>query len=186
MGPLEKEEELREILTTIEDPSINDLIKMVSISEPTLVNEGVKDKNGNALPRLGVLDCGIKYNIIRELTKRFEVLWCPPNIEFEDLVSKWKISALFCSNGPGDTAQKESATSARRTLAEGIKSGMPTMGICLGHQLLGLAAGLETYKMLYGHRGANQPVINVKTGKVSITSQNHGFAVADPLKGRLP
>ena len=185
MGPLEEEDELRNILDTIEDPSTNDLIRTVSISEPTLVNEGAKDKNGTLLPRLGVLDCGIKYNIIRELTKRFEVLWCPPNIKFDDLVSKWKISALFCSNGPGDPAQKESATSARKTLAAGIKSGIPTMGICLGHQLLGLAAGLETYKMLYGHRGANQPVINLKTGKVSITSQNHGFAVADPLKGRL-
>ena len=185
MGPIEKEEELGKILNDLEDPSINDLIETVCISDPIIVNEGALDNKGKKLPRLGVLDCGIKYNIIRELSKRFEVLWCPPNIEFEELISKWNISALFCSNGPGDPAQKGRATSARKTLAAGIKSGIPTMGICLGHQLLGLAAGLETYKMLYGHRGANQPVINVNTGKVSITSQNHGFAVADPLKGRL-
>ncbi len=185
LGPLEKEEELGELLKEAKDPSINDLIETVCISEPVLINEGVVDEKGKQLPRLGVLDCGIKYNILRELSKRFEVLWCPPDIKFEDLVNKWKISALFCSNGPGDPAQKGKATSARKTLAAGIKSGMPTMGICLGHQLLGLGAGLETYKMLYGHRGANQPVINLNTGNVSITSQNHGFAVADPLKGRL-
>jgi len=185
IGPSEKEEELKKLLDSTEDPSINDLIETVCISEPIIVNEGATDEEGNSLPRLGILDCGIKYNIIRELSKRFEVLWCPPNIAFNDLVRKWKISALFCSNGPGDPAQKGRATSARKTLAAGINSGIPTMGICLGHQLLGLAAGLETYKMLYGHRGANQPVINVNTGKVSITSQNHGFAVADPLKGRL-
>ena len=185
MGPLEKEEELKELLEEIEDPSIDDLIETVCISKPVIVNEGALDENGNKLPRLGVLDCGIKYNIINELSKRFEVLWCPPDIKFEDLINKWNISALFCSNGPGDPAQEGRATLARKTLAKGIKSGIPTMGICLGHQLLGLAAGLETYKMLYGHRGANQPVIDIKTGKVSITSQNHGFAVADPEKGRL-
>ncbi len=185
LGPLEKEDEMVELLKTAEDPSIADLIDTVCISKPIIINEGVVDENGKKLPRLGVLDCGIKYNILRELSKRFEVLWSPPDIKFEDLVNKWKISALFCSNGPGDPAQEGKATSARMTLAAGIKSGMPTMGICLGHQLLGLGAGLETYKMLYGHRGANQPVIHTKTGKVSITSQNHGFAVADPIKGRL-
>ena len=185
LGPLEKEEELIELLKMAKDPSIDDLIGTVCISKPIIINEGVIDENGKKLPRLGVLDCGIKYNILRELSKRFEVLWCPPDIKFKDLVDEWKISALFCSNGPGDPAQKGKATSARKTLAAGIKSGMPTMGICLGHQLLGLGAGLETYKMLYGHRGANQPVIHIKTGKVSITSQNHGFAVADPLKGKL-
>jgi len=185
MGPKEDEEELIKRLNNSIDPSIDDLIQTVCITEPTLVNEGALNKVGERLPRLAVLDCGIKYNIIRELSKRFEVLWCPPDIEFENLIKKWDVDALFCSNGPGDPAQKGRATSARKTLAKGIKSGMPTMGICLGHQLLGLAAGLETYKMLYGHRGANQPVINIKTGKVSITSQNHGFAVADPLKGKL-
>ena len=71
--------------------SINDLIETVCISKPVIVNEGALDKNGEKLPRLGVLDCGIKYNIINELSKRFEVLWCPPDIEFEDLIQKWKI-----------------------------------------------------------------------------------------------
>ena len=62
---------------------------------------------------------------------------------------------------------------------------MPVMGICLGHQLMGLAAGLRTYKLRYGHRGANQPVVDLRTGRVNITSQNHGFAVEDPDKGML-
>jgi carbamoyl-phosphate synthase small subunit len=66
---------------------------------------------------------------------------------------------------------------ARRALATGLEENMPVMGICLGHQLLGLATGLETYKLRYGHRGANQPVVDLISSKVSITSQNHGFAV---------
>ena len=73
----------------------------------------------------------------------------------------------------------------RHTLAKATKSGMPVMGICLGHQLMGLASGLRTYKLRYGHRGGNQPVLDLHTRKVSITSQNHGFAVEDPVKGML-
>ena len=68
---------------------------------------------------------------------------------------------------------------ARNTLANAVKADIPVMGICLGHQLLGLASGLQTYKMRYGHRGANQPCVDLETGRVWITSQNHGFAVAD-------
>ena len=176
-----------DVFNALNPKLIQELIDVFSwaASNSAATANSLTTENGEKLPRLGVLDCGIKYNILRELSKRFEVLWSPPDIEFDELVEKWKISALFCSNGPGDPAQEGKATSARKTLAAGIKSGMPTMGICLGHQLLGLGAGLETYKMLYGHRGANQPVINIKTGKVSITSQNHGFAVADPQRGKL-
>ena len=93
--------------------------------------------------------------------------------------------ALFCSNGPGDPAHPGKATMARNTLAEAVKANIPVMGICLGHQLLGLASGLQTYKMRYGHRGANQPCVDLVSGRVWITSQNHGFAVADPDAGML-
>ena len=97
----------------------------------------------------------------------------------------YEIVALFCSNGPGDPAHPGKATMARNTLAEAVKANIPVMGICLGHQLLGLASGLQTYKMRYGHRGANQPCVDLESGRVWITSQNHGFAVADPDAGML-
>ena len=74
---------------------------------------------------------------------------------------------------------------ARKSLAEAVRSEIPVMGICLGHQLMGLAAGLRTYKLKYGHRGTNQPVLDVETGKVIITSQNHGYALEDPNNGML-
>ena len=95
------------------------------------------------------------------------------------------IDALFCSNGPGDPAHPGKATAARTTLATAVADGLPVMGICLGHQLMGLASGLQTYKMRYGHRGANQPVVDLRDQTVSITSQNHGFAVAHPQDGML-
>ena len=113
------------------------------------------------------------------------MIWCPPDIPFDVLVNDYSIDALFCSNGPGDPAHPGKASAAKETLAMAVKSGYPVMGICLGHQLMGLASGLKTYKMRYGHRGANQPVVDLVTGKVQITSQNHGFAVADPEAGML-
>ena len=176
-GPLESEEEMRGILDKMTSPDLEDLVDEVSRDEAVLLNEGVLDSDGIPRPRVAALDCGIKHNILRELTRRFEVLWCPPDVGFDTLVDEWHMDALFCSNGPGDPAHGGKALAARETLAAGLDNGMPVMGICLGHQLLGLASGLETYKLRYGHRGANQPVVDLVTGKVSITSQNHGFAV---------
>jgi len=95
------------------------------------------------------------------------------------------VTPFFASNGPGDPAHSGAATNARDSLAAAVRAGLPVMGICLGHQLMGLAAGLRTYKLRYGHRGANQPVVDLETGRVYITSQNHGFAVEDPDKGML-
>lgn len=159
--------------------------ELVSIQQPVILNPGALDELDRPLPRLGALDCGIKYNILRNLCRHFEVVWCPPETSFEVLHDSYHIDALFCSNGPGDPAHPGKATSARATLAAAVRANMPVMGICLGHQLMGLASGLQTYKMRYGHRGANQPVVDLKTGLVSITSQNHGFAVADPEAGML-
>tara|TARA_B100000686_G_C16493094_1_gene813126 strand:- start:285 stop:866 length:582 start_codon:yes stop_codon:yes gene_type:complete len=106
-------------------------------------------------------------------------------MSIDEIQRDWSPDALFASNGPGDPAHPGAANDARRTLAAAVRNGMPVMGICLGHQLMGLAAGLRTYKLRYGHRGANQPVMDLETGRVHITSQNHGFAVEDPVKGML-
>ena len=176
-GPLEMEQEMLGRLEKMTSPDLEDLVDEVSRDDAVLLNEGVTDSNGVALPRVAALDCGIKYNILRQLSNRFEVLWCPPDIGYDTLVGDWQIDALFCSNGPGDPAHGGKAMGARKTLADGLNEKIPVMGICLGHQLLGLSTGLETYKLRYGHRGANQPVVDLVTGKVTITSQNHGFAV---------
>ena len=161
-GPKEKESEMKKRLEVMTSPELDDLVDLVSIDEPVLLNPGATNDLGTPLPRIGALDCGVKYNILRNLCQRFEVLWCPPDVDLETL-NGFGIQALFCSNGPGDPAHPGKATIARYTLANAVASGLPVMGICLGHQLMGLASGLKTYKMRYGHRGANQPVVDLKT-----------------------
>ena len=184
-GPKGAEKQLNARLQQLTSPDLEDLVDEVSINSPVILNEGAVDELNRPLPRLGALDCGIKYNILRNLCRHFEVVWCPPNTDFTTLKNNYQIDALFCSNGPGDPAHSGMASDAKNTLAAAVKNHMPVMGICLGHQLMGLASGLQTYKMRYGHRGANQPVIDLADGTVLITSQNHGFAVADPESGML-
>jgi carbamoyl-phosphate synthase small subunit len=184
-GPKGAEQQLNARLQQLTSPDLEDLVDEVSINSPVILNEGAVDELNRPLPRLGALDCGIKYNILRNLCRHFEVVWCPPNTDFATLKNNFQIDALFCSNGPGDPAHGGMANNAKNTLADAVMDHMPVMGICLGHQLMGLASGLQTYKMRYGHRGANQPVIDLADGTVLITSQNHGFAVADPESGML-
>ncbi len=130
--------------------------------------------------RVLALDCGAKRNIYRNLAERgCEVTVVPHDISPAD-IRAFNPDGLFISNGPGDPAAVDATIATLREVA-GV---YPTFGICLGHQLLALALGAKTYKLKFGHRGANQPVRNLLTGQVEITSQNHGFCV-DPesLKG---
>lgn len=129
-----------------------------------------------ANPRFNVvaIDCGIKYNIIRELNRYgCNVTIVPYNTSFETIMAL-NPDGIFLSNGPGDPENVPEVIDLIRRL-QGKK---PIFGICLGHQLIALANGLKTYKLKFGHRGANHPVKNRLTGKVEITSQNHSYAVS--------
>ncbi|MBN1913039.1 MAG: glutamine-hydrolyzing carbamoyl-phosphate synthase small subunit [Candidatus Omnitrophica bacterium] len=120
-----------------------------------------------------VIDCGVKYNILRELLKNHcQVIVVPAKTEAEDIL-KIKPHGLLFSNGPGDPAAVSYVVETVRNLLGRI----PIFGICLGHQILGLAMGGKTYKLKFGHHGANHPVKDMKTNKISITSQNHGFCL---------
>jgi carbamoyl-phosphate synthase small subunit len=127
-------------------------------------------------PRVVVVDYGTKYNILRELTTRgLEVVVLPYSATPED-IAEWNPDGVMLSNGPGDPRSLQDEVDAiKRMLDETPK--LPIFGICLGHQLLGRALGGETYKLKFGHRGANHPVKDLTTGKVHITSQNHGYAL---------
>ena len=119
-------------------------------------------------------DFGVKFNILRMLSARgCKVTVVPAQTPASD-VAKLKPNGVFLSNGPGDPQACDYAVAAVREI---VDSGVPTFGICLGHQILALASGAKTFKMKFGHHGANHPVKEIDTGRVSITSQNHGFAV---------
>jgi len=121
-------------------------------------------------------DYGMKYNILRRLRQHgFATQVLPATASAPDAL-KYKPAGIFLSNGPGDPAVLNYIVREVKTL---VDSGIPIFGICLGHQILGQAFGGKTFKLKFGHRGANQPVKDLETNKVEITSQNHGFAV-DP------
>jgi carbamoyl-phosphate synthase small subunit len=156
-----------------------DLVREVVPNQPIHWQEGFASPFVTYLPprpathHVVALDYGMKHNIARCLVQvgcRVTVL---PGTASTDEVLAHKPDGIFLSNGPGDPAPLDYAINTIRELV-GIK---PMFGICLGHQLLGLALGAETFKLKFGHRGANQPVLNQRTNKVEITTQNHGFAV---------
>jgi len=120
-----------------------------------------------------VLDCGVKYNILRSLSERScRVVVLPAHTSAEEILSL-RPDGLLLSNGPGDPAAVSYVIETTRKLI----GKLPIFGICLGHQMLGLALGGKTYKLKFGHHGVNHPVKDLKTGKISVTVQNHGFCV---------
>lgn len=137
----------------------------------------------NAKYRVAVLDLGIKSNILRQMAERDCYIKVFPFDTTMTEMEKFKPDGFFISNGPGDPASTKYAVDLVKTILDKDK---PLFGICLGHQILALACGLETFKMHHGHRGLNHPVKNLVTGKSEITSQNHGFNVAPFEKNKFP
>jgi len=145
------------------NPDEDHLVKQVSVPEPVTY--------GNGKYKVLLVDCGVKNNIIRNLLERdVTVLRVPFNYSFNPV----DFDGVFISNGPGDPAIN---TETIENIQKALKADTPVMGICLGCQLMALATGAKTYKLKYGHRGHNQPVLLKGTNKCYITSQNHGFAI---------
>ena len=183
-------EEIKEALKLCPDMKGMELAASVTTKKPYEWTEGLWHLSAGRKPSTAshyhvvAIDYGAKLNILRSLAERgCKVTVVPAKTKAEDILN-YKPDGIFLSNGPGDPA----ATGIYSTpiLKKLMDSGIPIFGICLGHQLLGLALGGKTEKLKQGHRGANQPVKNLATGAVEITSQNHGFAVvADSLPANV-
>ncbi len=147
---------------------VENAVASVSVKEPYVVTEE------NPSCNIALLDFGLKMNIARELAKRgAKVTVCPHNTTASQL-KEMGIDGVMLSNGPGDPKENVEVI---ENIKEIVKMGIPVFGICLGNQLLALAHGFNTSKLKYGHRGGNQPVKDMETGRVYISSQNHGYAV---------
>ncbi len=152
-----------------------DLVNEVSVTQPHILGEEYNDK-------AVILDCGIKNNSINALLKRkIGVIILPYHTSPQEIL-EYEPGALLVSSGPGDPTRVKEAIQTVRKLADRL----PIFGICLGQQIISLAFGAKIYKMKFGHRGINQPVKDLKSGKVSITSQNHGFTIDPESCNDLP
>jgi carbamoyl-phosphate synthase small subunit len=169
------ESEQLEIVRSAPEMSGLNLSAEVSTPEPFTV-PAVGERVGS----VAVLDLGVKTSTLNYLAGRgFDVYVLPQMVSASDVLAL-EPSALFYSNGPGDPGASDRHV---ELLQEVMRAGVPFFGICFGNQLLGRALGFGTYKLPFGHRGINQPVLDKRTGRVEITSQNHGFAVDAPIEG---
>jgi carbamoyl-phosphate synthase small subunit len=151
----------------LEDPNKRHLASEVSIKEPIVYEKGEK--------KVAIIDCGVKNNIIRAFLRRdITVIQCPCDFNFVEHKLTKDVDGIVISNGPGDP---QSCQDTINNVRKALKNTTPILGICLGSQILGLAAGANTYKLKYGHRSQNQPCIEMGTKRCYITTQNHGYAI---------
>ena len=165
---INKTEELKKSLKSV--PSMNGL----ELASKVSTKESYVYGDENSLYKVAVIDLGIKTNILKNLSKRDCYMKVFPHTTSYEEMNEWNPDAYFISNGPGDPEPLENPIKVAKKI---IDENKPLFGICLGHQVIALANEIKTYKMHNGHRGINHPVINLKTGKGEITSQNHGFAI---------
>jgi carbamoyl-phosphate synthase small subunit len=165
-------EQLTRVMS-VPDMAGQNLSDRVSTQEAYLVPASI-DRIGS----VAILDLGVKKSTVAYIAQRgFDAHVLPQSISADEVLAL-SVDALFFSNGPGDPAASDGHVELLRQL---LRSGMPFFGICFGNQLLGRALGFGTYKLPFGHRGINQPVLDKRSGRVEITSQNHGFAVDAPI-----
>jgi carbamoyl-phosphate synthase small subunit len=160
-------EDYKKNINNIPDPNMTNLVQNVTISSP------IRYESGNQC-RVVVIDCGVKFGILRNLLERnVDVFRVPFDFSVDKILS-FEPNGILISNGPGDPKAYKKTI---EIIEELLEMNIPMMGICLGNQLLALAAGADTYKLKFGHRGQNHPSIDVKTKKCYVTSQNHGYAI---------
>jgi carbamoyl-phosphate synthase small subunit len=163
--PIRVEELLKEA-QRIPDPNSRDLAMEVTVKEPTYCGSGNQS--------VVLIDCGVKNGILRNLVKRgLKVVRVPYDFSSKEIM-EYNPGGVILSNGPGDPKKCPKTV---ETIRELVEEDVPTMGICLGNQILALALGGDTYKMKFGHRAQNQPALDLKTKRCYITTQNHGYAV---------
>jgi carbamoyl-phosphate synthase small subunit len=166
---------LKETKKGIPDPNLTDLVKEVSVKKP--VHYKVEGKNTVVL-----IDCGVKYSIMRNLLKRgINVVRVPYDFSAKKVL-EYNPNGVVLSNGPGDPKKCVKTIECAKELVEKV----PLMGVCLGAQILTLALGGDTYKLKYGHRSQNQPARDLKTNRCYITTQNHGYAVESESLKKTP
>lgn len=165
---LTTKEELQNALDAIPKMEGLELGSVVSTKEPYTFGDE------NAPYKLALLDFGVKRSMLQNMSERGLYIKVFPAKSTIEQLKEFQPDAYFISNGPGDPAAMDYAVETVKNI---LDTGKPLFGICLGHQLLARAVGIGTYKMHHGHRGLNHPVLNVKTGKSEITTQNHGFGI---------